>query len=255
MAVALTGCGGGTQGGGGTQKAAALEGATWILDQTSTSNLGVPGVPADAQATIRFEGGKGGGKSFCNTYGGRYTATDAGLLRFGGFDATQMACADPLMALETAYLTALGKVNRFQVTGDRLVLSGSGPSLSFTKGASAQPLSLEGTAWKLDTIATGTQAVSSVIAGTSPFLTLDAGRASGSAGCNTFSGSYQLDGASLTFGPLATTQMACADDVMKQETAILQALGSVASWSIEGDHLTLMDAGGSLLLGYTGTPK
>jgi heat shock protein HslJ len=41
----------------------------------------------------------------------------------------------------------------------------------------------------------------------------------------------------LTLGMLAATQMACAEDVMRAETAYFSALESVASWSGTGDEL------------------
>ena len=48
------------------------------------------------------------------------------------------------------------------------------------------------------------------VAGAKPLtLRFEGGRASGSAGCNSFSGSYQASEGRLEFGPLATTRMAC----------------------------------------------
>jgi heat shock protein HslJ len=64
---------------------------------------------------------------------------------------------------------------------------------------------------------------------------------SGSAGCNTFNGTYTIDGHAITFGPLATTRMACADDVMAIEDAYLAALDGASSWSIGEDGLLVLD--------------
>jgi heat shock protein HslJ len=44
---------------------------------------------------------------------------------------TAMACDDPLMALESAYLQALQAVSGFQVTGSGLVLTGGDVALTF----------------------------------------------------------------------------------------------------------------------------
>ena len=57
------------------------------------------------------------------------------------------------------------------------------------------------------------------------------GTASGSSGCNRFTGAYEEVGRSVSFGPLATTRTACADEVMTAEHAYLAALESVSSWS------------------------
>ncbi len=66
---------------------------------------------------------------------------------------------------------------------------------------------------------------------------------SGSTGCNTFSGGYVVDDdGSLTIGPnLATTRMACVDDVMAQELAFLELVPSATRYEIVGDTLSLYD--------------
>jgi hypothetical protein len=71
------------------------------------------------------------------------------------------------------------------------------------------------------------------IEGAGAGLTFDSGgNVSGSTGCNSISGSYALDGSALTFGPLATTRMACEDALMAQEAAVLEALAGVSGWEI-----------------------
>ena len=54
------------------------------------------------------------------------------------------------------------------------------------------------------------------------------GRLAGSGGCNRYSGSYTVSGAEISIStPLASTMMMCAEDIMTQESAYLQALGEV----------------------------
>jgi heat shock protein HslJ len=77
-----------------------------------------------------------------------------------------------------------------------------------------------------------------------------AGRVSGSSGCNRFTGMYQEDGDSISFGPLAGTRMACADEVMTVERAYLAALDNVSRWSATTTALTLSDQAGQKLLRY-----
>ena len=74
--------------------------------------------------------------------------------------------------------------------------------------------------------------------------------ASGSSGCNRFTGMYEERGRSMGFGPMATTRMACADEVMTAERAYLAALESVSSWSATDAELVLFDAAGDELLRY-----
>lgn len=62
----------------------------------------------------------------------------------------------------------------------------------------------------------------------------------GSAGCNRFNGGYEADAASLTFGALATTRMACADDRMEQERAFLTLLSRVTGYQASEDGTELV---------------
>ena len=68
-------------------------------------------------------------------------------------------------------------------------------------------------------------------------------RLSGSGGCNRLMGAYTLDGASLSFGKVASTMMACVDG-MEQEQAFFAALEAVRSWVIQGDQLELLGEDG-----------
>ena len=74
------------------------------------------------------------------------------------------------------------------------------------------------------------------------------GRAYGIGGCNRFNGGYALEGASLRFGAMATTNMACAPAAMDQEARFHRALARVAGWRMEGGILHLTDAGGATVL-------
>ena len=72
------------------------------------------------------------------------------------------------------------------------------------------------------------------------------GRLSGSDGCNRFSTSYTVDGDSITIAPSgASTMMACPEPVMKQAQAFVTALGSAATYAVEGASLTLNDSAGT----------
>ena len=93
---------------------------------------------------------------------------------------------------------------------------------------------------------TGTQAVTSPIAGTTLTATFTAGgEVGGNAGCNNYSGPYKLDGTSLTVGPLATTMMACEQAILDQETAFLAALQTPTTVETSGATVTLRDASGA----------
>ena len=92
---------------------------------------------------------------------------------------------------------------------------------SGTPAPAASPIGVE---WRL--VELNGKAAGKGANGQPATLLLDtvAGRASGFAGCNRFSGHYTLTGAALTFGPLALTRMACAtgDDLERSYTAALE---------------------------------
>jgi len=113
-------------------------------------------------------------------------------------------------------------------------------SAGSTEGATPEPTvaaELGGTSWTLVSVGGAP-----VVEGSGPHLTFGVdGNVSGSTGCNSVSGSYAADGPALTFGPLATTRMACEQNLMAQEAAVLEALAAVSGWEIDADgrlHLT-----------------
>lgn len=69
-------------------------------------------------------------------------------------------------------------------------------------------------------------------------------RVRGYAGCNTLTGSYNLNGEALYFGLLAATRRACIGDGDALEAAFFKALHATASQRITGESLELRDADG-----------
>ncbi|HKJ56117.1 MAG TPA: META domain-containing protein [Nitriliruptoraceae bacterium] len=71
---------------------------------------------------------------------------------------------------------------------------------------------------------------------------------SGSGGCNRYMGGIDVDDPSLTIEPeIATTMMACPDEIMAQENAYLAALNTVTDYSASDEELQLMDADGTVV--------
>jgi len=71
----------------------------------------------------------------------------------------------------------------------------------------------------------------------------------GNGGCNRFFGAYeaQPDG-TIGIGPLASTKMACPDEIMQKEAGFVRALEAAASYNRETGQLTLFDAEGAELV-------
>ena len=76
------------------------------------------------------------------------------------------------------------------------------------------------------------------------------GRVSGRGGCNRISGRADISGSRISFGPVASTKMACAPAIMDQEAKFLAALDDVRKWRIDERRgkLYLLDARGSEVL-------
>ncbi|MBW9066318.1 META domain-containing protein [Rhizobium herbae] len=67
----------------------------------------------------------------------------------------------------------------------------------------------------------------------------DDGTYSGFAGCNHYTGTFNLKTDEIIFGPAATTRRTCVPAVMDQERKFLDALKSGLSWRTEGTRLVL----------------
>lgn len=103
-------------------------------------------------------------------------------------------------------------------------------------------------AWQLTGIAGSDGSMGAPVAGTAPTLIFEDDTAAGNASCNQYFGSYNLDGSSITFGPLASTEMFCGDPgAMDQEAAYLATLQSTDAWTVDGEVLMLSSDGASVL--------
>lgn len=90
---------------------------------------------------------------------------------------------------------------------------------------------LEGTAWVLVDMNAGQQPVLPDTEITAVFAN---GQVSGSAGCNNYNADVSAEGdsaQSLTIGPAISTQKACPDDILNQETEYLAKLQAATQWS------------------------
>ncbi len=88
-----------------------------------------------------------------------------------------------------------------------------------------------------------------VAANSKPTLTFEEGRVSGAASCNRFMGGYTVaaDGLKLEMSQMASTMMACPDQLMAQEGQFLGTLGAVKGYSYADGVLTLTAADGKTI--------
>jgi heat shock protein HslJ len=115
-------------------------------------------------------------------------------------------------------------------------------------------MNLDGTTWTLVELRQGqgdSASARDLLPDDTVTLDFAEGKASGNGTCNRYSGSYEVDGERLSFGPLAGTMMACPG--LNQETAYLEALETVAAYRVDGDQLVLLDAEGDAVATYSPT--
>ncbi len=93
---------------------AALAGAEWTVFEIG----GVATTPG-SKVTMQFEDGRVFGAASCNRFMGGYTVAEDGLsIQMSQMASTMMACPDPLMQQEGAFLAVLGAVKSYTVGAD-----------------------------------------------------------------------------------------------------------------------------------------
>jgi heat shock protein HslJ len=232
---------------------------TWTLISalaaTGASNV-MPGTTITATFS---EDGTVSGSAGCNNYVASYQA-GVNTLTIGQPATTRMYCDSPagIMNQETIYLTDLQGAATYAVSGDQLTIYDTTGKTLLTyqrSGAAPTPLSLAGIPWKLELYrGTGGSNVPVIPTTNVTALFSSPGIINGSAGCNSYTGSYTTSAPNgLSIGPLAVTLMYCGEPgVMDQETAYLTLLNTVASYEVTADgKLNLKSAGGTTVLIYS----
>lgn len=113
-------------------------------------------------------------------------------------------------------------------------------SILLTACASGDNADLAG-GWEL-TEMTGYDNVSGV------WIDFKDGKISGRSGCNSISGDYKVQGNKLSFGPIASTMMACEQPFMQIEEGFLAAISTADTFSINEIGLLTIDYDGGMLV-------
>lgn len=229
-------------------EAGGLPGTSWTL-----TSLGGKSPVSGTTITLNFgAGGRASGDDGCNNYTTTYTS-DATTVKIETPAASTMkACPAPVMAQATAYTTALGQAATYKIERQELTLSDrGGKELSVFAAQSGE---LAATSWNVISYNNGKQAVVSVINGTTVTANFGKdGNVSGSGGCNDYSATYTTgDRNSIKIGPTMSTQKACAEPqgVMEQEAAYLAALGTAATYKIDGNRMEMRTADNAIAASF-----
>ncbi|MCA0455008.1 MAG: META domain-containing protein [Chloroflexi bacterium] len=239
-----------------------LAGVNWQL-----VSIGPNAVTIDNPITLLFSPEGIGGNSGCNSYFGQFQYDSTTLtMSFSNIGGTLIACEEPLMTQEMTYLSALQTVTGYQLQANQLLLTYPEGQIVFQPGeapVATVPPTLEVPTSNTDPTLGGLAGVQWVLVSYGPAdapvaalpqapVTLDftAQGVSGSAGCNQYSGTFVYATNTLTFSPLVTTEMACADAaVTAQETAYLAALQAANLYSVDAGSLQIVYPDGLLVFG------
>ena len=110
---------------------------------------------------------------------------------------------------------------------------------------------LSGSEWRLVSLGpAGSE--SDVVQGTTVTLRFgEDGRASGSTGCNSYGGSYEVRGDTISFSRIVATRRACLDqNANQQEHRFLMALESASRFRLASNRLTLFGDRGRTVLNF-----
>ena len=174
----------------------------------------------------------------CNSMGAPLTIVD-GKLSVRQMMSTEMGCDKALMDQDT-WLAAFLDGATIVLDDTQLTLTKDGTTITLQDNAGVNPpKAIEGTTWVLNSIIVGGDAVSSVPAGVTATIMIAGGKVQVAAGCNRGSGTATINGDTITFGPIATTKMACDKDKMSVEEAVLGVLSGDVPFSLDGQSLTL----------------
>lgn len=178
--------------------------------------------------------GSTSGSTGCNKYNAAYTIGGEKITISPGA-TTLMACSTPIMAQESAFLDVLASATTYKIAGDVMELKDAS-GVVIAKFSALGPVTLEGSPWQIIGYNDSKQTVVSVIIGTE--ITANFGKEgtlSGSASCNNYKATYEVDGDNISIGPAAATRMFCPepDGVMEQEVQYLAALETARQISLK----------------------
>lgn len=235
-----------------------LEGTTWVLELYVNSAGQPSGLQPDTQITVLFADGQLGGDAGCNSYTGQYT-TEGSELTIDIGAMTMMYCGpEEVMQQEQEYMAALGASASYHIEQDGLrIANATGKTILQYRVQKATPL--VGTNWEVLRYNNGKGGYTSVLLDTEiSALFGEDGSLTGSAGCNNYTTSFELDSTgnaargAISIGPAVTTRMFCGspEGTMDQESAYLKAIESATTYEIRGQELELSNSEGTRMVTY-----
>jgi heat shock protein HslJ len=247
LAIAVSGCGDQTQTTASpSSDGGDLPGRAFV--STKVTEGGKPRALApNTEITVQFtDDGRLIANAGCNSMQSPVDTGD-GKLAMSELAITDMGCDQPRHNQDTWLAGLLEAGPSWRLDTDNLVVTSGETELVLLDKEVAEPdRALEGTKWLVTTYYDGEVARNNPAGGDDgPYLTFADGKVTGSGGCNRLSGKATVDGETITFEPIITTKMACADKGKNtDETHILNVLKGKVSFEIDAGSLKLSNPDG-----------
>ena len=103
---------------------------------------------------------------------------------------------------------------------------------------------LVGTEWSVTSLLGKSLNAAEITKGLPSLDFSDNGKLFGSTGCNSFTGSYKLEGTKLSLDPGAMTKMMCSDNT---EQDFLNAINQVTNLKMDGNTLNLLNGANTVM--------
>jgi heat shock protein HslJ len=243
-ALALGACGrGGTIQAGSAGAAGEEPWGRTFLSTEVTENGQPKQLVAGTRITLTFveDGHRISANAGCNSMGGQ-AAFDGGRLTVDDLATTEMGCDPPRHAQDEWVAGFLTSRPEWSTSGATLTLDNGTARVVLQDREVADPdRPLRRTKWVVDTIVEG-QTASSVPPGAEAFVTFDDENGfTGNTGCNGMGGTSAIDEgrSTIRFSEVITTKMACEDDRMRLERAVLATLDGDVRYDVTADVLSL----------------
>lgn len=175
----------------------------------------------------------------CNTLTGTYVTENKDQIKFNQLGVTKMACSPEEMAMESKVLERLNTTENFAIENGKLTLSGKplNPIAVFFEKSDHEIVNKY---WKLVKLKGAAVQMAENQEREQFFILRSNGNITGFAGCNHFSGQYEItNGNRISMNKNMAITLKICPDVKVDENAFLEVFKLTDNYTIHGDTLTL----------------